>query len=74
VLPLALHAGSEVLMDCGYTDCSAEDTAKAADQITFSTCRKKNSKRRGEPAREYYKAPTRKRMERAFSQVTPSRN
>ena len=70
VLPIELPAGSEVFMDSAYTDYSAEDAAKEADQITFATCRKKNSQRREEPAQEYDKALMRKRIETVFSQIT----
>jgi hypothetical protein len=70
VLPLELPAGSEVFMDAAYTDYSAEDAAREADQVTFATCRKKNSQRRGEPAQEYYKTLMRKRIETVFSQIT----
>jgi hypothetical protein len=70
VLPLELPAGSEVFMDSAYTDYSAEDAAREADQVTFATCRKKNSQRRGEPAQEYYKTLMRKRIETVFSQIT----
>jgi hypothetical protein len=70
VLPLELEAGSEVFMGSGYTDYAAEDAAREADKIVFSVCRKKNSKRRDEPAKEYYKVLMRKRIETAFSQIT----
>jgi len=70
VLALELPAGSEVFMDSGYTDYSAEDAAREADAIKFSVCRKKNSKRREEPAFEYYKVMMRKRIETIFSQIT----
>lgn len=70
VLALELPAGSEVFMDSGYTDYSAEDAANEADGVRFSVCRKKNSKRREEAACEYYKVLMRKRIETAFSQIT----
>jgi hypothetical protein len=70
VLALEFPAGSEVFLDSGYTDYSAEDAAKEADGVRFSVCRKKNSKRREEPACEYYKVLMRKRIEAAFSQIT----
>jgi hypothetical protein len=57
-------------MGSGYTDYAAEDAAREADKIVFSVCRKKNSKRRDEPAKEYYKVLMRKRIETAFSQIT----
>jgi DDE family transposase len=70
VLPIELPAGSEVFMDSAYTDYGTEEAAQEADQITFATCRKKNSKRREEPAQEYYKTLMRKRIETVFSQIT----
>jgi hypothetical protein len=70
VLALELPAGSEVFMDSGYTDYSAEDAAREADGVRFSVCRKKNSKRSEEPMLEYYKVLMRKRIETAFSQIT----
>jgi hypothetical protein len=70
VLALEFPAGSEVFMDSGYTDYSAEDAANEADRVIFSVCRKKNSKRRQEPPLEYYKVMMRKRIETAFSQIT----
>ena len=70
VLPLELPAGSEVFMDAAYTDYSAEDAAREADQVTFAPCRKRNSQRREEPAQEYYKTLMRKRIETVFSQIT----
>ena len=70
VLALALPAGSEVFMDSGYTDYSAEDAADEVDRVKFSVCRKKNSLRRQEPWLEYYKVLMRKRIETAFSQIT----
>ena len=56
-------------MDSDYTDYAAEDAAREAEQMAFSVCRKRSSKRREEPAREYYKVLMRKRIETAFSQI-----
>jgi hypothetical protein len=67
---LELPAGSEVFMDSGYTDYFAEDAAGEADELRFSVCRKKNSKRRDEPAESYYKTLMRKRIETVFSEIT----
>jgi hypothetical protein len=69
-LPIELAPGSEVFMDSGYTDYAAEDAAREADAVVFSVCRKRNSKRRPEPALEYYKVMMRKRIETVFSQIT----
>lgn len=70
VLAVELPTGSEMFMDSGYTDYSAEDAAGESDGVRFSVCRKKNSKRRDEPFEEYYKVMMRKRIETAFSQIT----
>jgi hypothetical protein len=70
VLAVELPAGSEMFMDSGYTDYAAEDAARESDDVVFSVCRKKNSKRRQEPPLEYYKVMMRKRIETAFSQIT----
>jgi hypothetical protein len=70
VLAMELPAGSEIFMDSGYTDYFAEDAAGEADEVRFSVCRKKNSKRRDEPAESYYKTLMRKRIETVFSEIT----
>lgn len=70
VLAMELPTGSEVFMDSGYTDYSSEDAAGEVDAVRFSVCRKKNSKRRDEPAECYYKTMMRKRIETVFSEIT----
>lgn len=70
VLAIELPSGRELFMDSGYTDYAAEDAASEADAVRFSVCRKKNSKRRNEPAQEYYKTLMRKRIETVFSEIT----
>jgi IS5 family transposase len=70
VLPLALPAGSELFMDSGYTDYGAEDAARESDGVIFSAQRKRNSRRRDEPWRAYYKQSMRRRIETVFSQIT----
>ena len=70
MLAMELPAGSEVFMESGYTDYFAEDAAGEADEIRFPVCRKKNSKRRDEPAEASYKTLMRKRVETVFSEIT----
>jgi len=70
VLAMELPPGSEVFMDSGYTDYSSEDAAGESDRVRFSVCRKKNSKRRDEPAEAHYKTMMRKRIETVFSEIT----
>jgi hypothetical protein len=70
VLALEMPSGSEVFMDSGYTDYLAEDAAEEADQVRFSVCRKKNSKRFDEPAERVYKTLMRKKIETVFSEIT----
>jgi hypothetical protein len=70
VLALELPAGSEIFMDSGYTDYQAEDGAGEVDQVRFSVCRKKNSKRFDEPAERGYKTLMRKKIETVFSEIT----
>ena len=70
VLPLSLPEGSELFMDSGYTDYAAEDAAREQDAVTFAVQRRRNSRRRDEPWRAYYKQLMRKRIETAFSQLT----
>ena len=70
VLALELPAASELFMDSGYTDYPAEDAAREADRVRFSVCRKRNSKRRDEPAEAAYKVLMRKRIETVFSEIT----
>jgi hypothetical protein len=43
-----------------------EDAADEVDGVRLSVCRKKNSKRKVEPAEEYYKTMMRKRIETEF--------
>ena len=69
VLPLSLPEGSELLMDSGYTDYGTEDAARELDGVAFAGQRKRNSKRRDEPWRAYYKQLMRKRIETVFSQI-----
>lgn len=69
VLPLALPEGSELFMDSGYTDYAAEDVARELDGVSFCVQRRRNSRRRDEPWRAYYKQLMRKRIETAFSQI-----
>lgn len=70
VLPLDLPPGSELFMDSGYTDYGAEDVAREHDSVTFAVQRRRNSRRRDEPWRAYYKQLMRKRIETAFSRLT----
>jgi hypothetical protein len=70
VLPLELPKGSQVFMDAGYTDYTAEDIAKEMDQISFQVQRKTNSKRCDPPWIAYYKELMRKRVETVFSVIT----
>jgi hypothetical protein len=70
VLPIELPSGSELFMDSGYTDYSTEDAASEVDAVRLSVCRKKNSKRRDEPAEACYKTLMRKRIETVFSEIT----
>lgn len=70
VLALELPPASELFMDSGYTDYAAEDAASEADRVRFSVCRKKNLKRRDEPAEAAYKTLMRKRIETVFSEIT----
>ena len=70
VLPLALPAGSELFMDSGYTDYTAEDAARELDGVTFAVQRKRRSRRWDDPWRAYYKQLMRKRIETVFSQIT----
>lgn len=70
VLPLELPAGSELFLDSGYTDYTAEDAAREADEVRYSVCRKKNSKRFDEPAERIYKTQMRKKIETVFSEIT----
>lgn len=69
VLPLSLPEGSELFMECGYTDYGAEDVAREFEAGTFSVQRKRNSRRWDEPSRAYYKQLMRKRIETGFSQM-----
>lgn len=70
VLAFEMPSGSEVFMDSGYTDYVTEDAARETDQVRFSVCRKKNSKRYDEPAERVYKTLMRKRIETVFSEIT----
>jgi hypothetical protein len=70
VLPLALPAGSQLFLDSGYTDYTAEDAAAETDGVEFAPSRKKNSKRGDDCWRSYYKQLMRKRMETVFSQIS----
>ena len=70
VLAMEFRRGSEVFMDRGYTDYTAEDAACQSDGVRFSVCRKKNSKRWEEPAERIYKMLMRKRIEGVFSEDT----
>jgi hypothetical protein len=70
VLPLSLPRGSQLFMDSGYTDYSAEDAAQQMDGVEFAPSRKSNSKRADDVWRSYYKQLMRKRIETVFSQIT----
>jgi hypothetical protein len=70
VLPLCLPAGSELFMDSAYTDYATEDAAREQDGVVFRVQRKRNSRRRERPWREYYKQLMRKRVETTFSRIT----
>lgn len=70
VLPLELPLGSELFSDSGYTDYGVEDAALEVDEVRFSVCRKKNSKRFDEPAERIYKTLMRKKIETVFSELT----
>jgi len=69
-MPLSIPGKSIVYADSGYTNYGIEDMLKEADNIELLTARKKNSKRKREPYKEYIIEVMRKRIETTFSEIS----
>lgn len=68
-LPFQVAAGSNIYMDAGYTDYTAEDDAALAESIRLMTARKGNSRRKDEPHIRYIKDTERKNIETTISLI-----
>jgi hypothetical protein len=68
-LPFQVAAGSNIYMDAGYTDYTAEDDAAFAESIRLMTARKANSRRKDEPHIRYIKDTERKNIEKTISLI-----
>lgn len=62
-MPLDLPPGSELYVDSGYTDYEIEDLLAECEQVSLSTIRKSNSKRKDSPSLAFLKNHLRKRIE-----------
>lgn len=69
-MEISLPEGAILYADSGYTDYDIEDHFKECGAIDLQVCRKKNSKRKVHPAKEFIKEFMRKKIETAFSKIT----
>lgn len=68
-LPLAVAPESTIWADAAYTDYNTEDIALEAAGINLAIQRKKNSKRKDPPWKDFLKQQLRKGIETTFSMI-----